>query len=190
MSVDPVPLSPADLRLAREAAEAQTPDSVILGSLRARVRKAIPRGPVLDSMLAGLQMLHPTDQDDLDDFRDDGRRKLQAVLYAAALAYALNEQAERYDADNPEHANQAFVEVDGKQVASAQFLCRFILAIDPATLKEEAQREAERIANMSAGEQRGLALKILSHVGVPDEEVARVANVMGVQLQAVNGGAA
>lgn len=181
-------LSSEALSLARAAAEEQTPNSVILGSLRAQLRRTMERGPVLDAALATLHILHPDDVADLDDFRDDGRRKLHAVLYAAALAYALNRHAVRFDPDNPEHDPEDFAEVDGKQLAGAHFLGRYVLAIDPSALKEEAQREAERIAGMSTREQRELALQVLTAAGFPDEEIERLASSVGLEL--VQGGAA
>lgn len=185
---EPVPLSPERLRKARRYAEEMCPDSVILGSLRADLREAMERGPELDFALALLGVMHPEDHADLDDHRDRGRRMLHGVMFAAAVAQALNERAERQDPNDPEQTG-TFKEVDGQQLSAAQFLGRISLGMDPDVLKEEGERMAAEMAGMSHQEISKLWLQLGGTIGIPGEELERLASD-SLGLKVVQGGAA
>jgi len=177
--------------LARDAAEAQVPDSVIMGALRARARKAHKNGTkALTVALRDLQVLHSEDIAELDDFRDLGREKLQLVMFAAALAYAIDGEAQRYNPEDPEHAKREddFAVVDAKAASMAQYMGRVFLVVDPSHLREEVGREARRFAEMSETDRRAELLRILPHLGVPADLIQEISQRFG--LRVIQGGAA
>lgn len=183
-------LSKAHRALARDAAEAQVPDSVILGALRARARQRHRTGTkALAAALADLHLLHAEDVAELDDFRDLGREKLQLVMFACALAYAIDGEAQRFDAGNPDHKAREgdFALVDAKQASMAQFMGRTFLVVDPSHLREEAGREARRFAEMSETDRRAELLRILPHLGVPADLIDQISQRFG--LRVIQGGA-
>lgn len=163
-----------------------------MGSLRADLREQMEPGPTLDALLNHLHVVHPDDRREMDDFRDRGRRKLFSVMYAAAMAHSINENADRFDEEDDEHvataAKGGFREVDGKRLAAAQFLGRE-LGIDPDVVKEEAQRMAEEMAGMGAAELSKVFLQLGGHLGLPASELERLANDH-FGLRVVSGGAA
>lgn len=179
------PLSDDDRRFARWCAEGQVPDLVILGELRARVYEREPPGPDRDAMLAALWSLHPADVRELDAFRDRGRVKLHLIMYACAMAYRISETGERYDPANPDHDPEDYREVDPKAAGMAQYLGRVWLAMDPAALREDGAREAQRVAQMGTAEQRIEVLRILPALGLPRSVTATVADAWGVPLAAL-----
>jgi hypothetical protein len=175
-------LSPEHRSAAREAAEAQVPDLVILGALRADVYESTEPGPERDAMLAVLEAMAPEDTLELDAFRDRGRTRLQLVMYACALAYRINADKRRFDPANPEHAPEDFTEVDPKAAGMAQFLARTYLALDPSVLREDAAREAQRMASLGSAEQRAEVIGILPMLGLSRETTAAVAREFGLTV--------
>ena len=182
------PLTPEHRSAARESAEAQVPDLVILGSLRADVYETTEPGPERDAQLAFLEAMHPDDSLELDAFRDRGRNRLQLVMYACALAYKINAEKRRYDPENPEHVmNEAeFSEVDPKAAGMAQFLARIHLVVDPSVLREDAAKEAQRMASLGSAEQRAEVITILGALGFSEESITAVAREAG--LTVIEGG--
>jgi hypothetical protein len=180
------PLTPEHRSAARESAEAQVPDLVILGALRADVYETTEPGPERDAQLALLEALHPDDSLELDAFRDRGRNRLQLVMYACALAYKLNAEKRRYDPANPEHVPDDFAEVDPKAAGMAQFLARIHLVVDPSVLREDAAREAQRMSSLGSAEQRAEVITILGALGFSEETITAVAREAG--LVVIEGG--
>jgi hypothetical protein len=184
----PTALTPERRRTARQMAEAHTPDSVILGALRADVYDSTEPGLFRDECLAALQVMHPDDVAELGAYRDRGRARLHLVLYACAMSYQLNPRKERLDLA-PEGADtSSYDEVDAKAASAAMFLARVVLALDPKVFREEAEKEAARFASMSDDEKRLAWLRIGAEFGVDDETTAEVGARLG--LTVVTGGAA
>ena len=189
-------LRPLDARqraIARQAAESQAPDPAILGSLRAEVYETTEPGLHRDTLLSLLEAMHPDDTRELDAFRDRGRVRLHMVMMACAMAYALNDRKERYDPelhgpweDMPQEMRERFAEVDPKAAGMAQYCARLWLAIDPAVLREEAGREAQRFAELGTQEMKAEVLTILPMLGLSQEMTATVGRAMG--LTVVDGG--
>lgn len=188
------PLQPLDDRqriVARQAAESQAPDLAILGALRADIYETTEPGLHRDSQLALLEAMHPADVREMDAFRDRGRVRLHLVMMACAMAYALNERKERYDPDihgswEDPAVRERFTEVDPKAAGMAQYCARLWLAIDPAVLREEAGREAQRMAELGTAELKAEVLTILPMLGISAEMTATVGRAMG--LTVVDGG--
>lgn len=168
---------------AREAAEGQVPDDVILGALRADVYETLPPGHGREMMLASLWVMEPGDVRELDSFRDRGRMRLQLVMYACAMAYQLNARKDRLDPANPLHDPSDFAEVDAKAAGMAQYLGRVYLTVDPSALREDAAREAQRYAAMSTTEQRHEVLRLLPALGLDPSAVASVGQAWGFDVQ-------
>jgi hypothetical protein len=179
------PLTDEDRRFARWCAEGQVPDGVILGELRARVYERMPPGPDRTAALQALWSLHPEDVRELDAFRDRGRVKLHLVMYACAMAYRVNEAGERYEPANPDHDPEDFRDVDPKAAGMAQYLGRVWLSMDPAALREDGAREAQRVAELGTAEQRIEVLRILPALGLPRAVTASVAEAWGVPIAAL-----
>lgn len=187
------PLDPRQRAIARQAAESQAPDPAILGSLRADVYETTEPGAERDALLELLTAMHPDDCRELDDFRDRGRVRLHMVMWACAMAYVLNDRAERYNPeihgewdDMPQEEREKFREVDPKAAGMAQYCARLWLAIDPAVLREEAAREAQRYAEMGNAEMKAEVLTVLPALGMSPEQVKTVGAWMG--LHVVDGG--
>jgi hypothetical protein len=148
------------LRLARRYARAQVPDGQILGALRAHARQGIDDPEALTAVLASLQAMHEADVSDLDDHRDLGIATVKLLVAAAAFGERLKPNME------PAQEGEEGEEVSGKACSMLQFMGRVFCAIDPAELREEAAREASRMADMSASDIRETIRAMAREVGL------------------------
>lgn len=181
----PRPLDDDHRKRAREMAEAQVPDSVILEALQADVYEATTDPRMRAMMLAGLQALDPADALELRKFRGRGRAWMQLALYACAMGYALNARKERFRPEEwPEGTDpveEGYRRIAPVEASALQYVFRNLVAIDPNALTEDAQKEAQAI--LDGGEEQAgmLLLQVARTVGVPRPAIDAIEEWLGVE---------
>jgi ribosomal protein L11 len=116
----------------------------------------------LGAVLASLQVMAKADVDDLDDHRDLGIATVKLLIAAAAFGEKLDTNMQPSDSGEL---------VTPQACSMLQFMGRVFCAIDPAELREEASRQARKMANMSAGEIKKTIIGMAREVGLRVVEV-------------------
>jgi len=172
------------LAQARRYAEAQAENGTILGALRAEVRRQFDDPAERRKAVAVLQVLHDDDQEELSDFRDYGRARVQLFLYAAVMGRRLNADLE----ERAEEEGGALAEP--QQLSAGMFFIKAFCVEDPAKVQAEAEAMVSRMEQMSESEQvAAIAQMALAH-GLGLDTLTEMARQKGLRLVEAGEGAA
>ncbi len=182
------PLDDRHRRRAREMAEAQIPDSIILETLKADVYELWEgenNRAHRELILSQLAEVNAEDAAELTAMRARGRAMLQLALYACAMGYYLNARKERFrPEDHTEGADPqalGYAKVAPVEASAMQYLLRNVLALDDNELTEDAQKEARQLLEGGPERQRAAFLALASHLDVPRRFIAPVAERWGFE---------